>query len=123
MPDEYVTDLRCLLALAGYATANNDKDAIVVEQLLSGLPKNYAKELRLSFAGKEKTVSGCLELVRALREGDYDEGQAMVAAAAAAAGSGGGYRTGRLFLSAVVCHHCRKTGHIQKHCPKRQYRL
>ena len=59
-PDEYVADLPRLLALAGYATPNDDKDAIVVEQLLSGLPKNYAKELRLSCAGKEKTVFGCL---------------------------------------------------------------
>ena len=67
-PDEYVVDLRCLLALAGHATPNDDKDAIVVEQLLSGLPKNYAKELRLSCARKEKTVSGCLELVRCGKE-------------------------------------------------------
>ena len=53
-PDENVVDLRRLLALAGYATPNDDKDAIVVEQLLSGLPKYYANELRLSCAGKEK---------------------------------------------------------------------
>ena len=58
-PGEYVADLRRLLALAGYATPNDDKDAIVVEQLLSGLPKKYTKELRLSCAEKEKTVSGC----------------------------------------------------------------
>ena len=71
-PDENVADLRRLLAMAGYATPNDDKGAIVVEQLLSGLPKKYDKELRLSCAGKEKTLSGCLELVRALREADGD---------------------------------------------------
>ena len=65
-PDEYVADLRRLLALAGFATPNNDKGAIVVAQLFSGLLKSYAKELCLSCAGKEKTVSGCLELRRAL---------------------------------------------------------
>ena len=59
-PDEYVADLRRLLTLAGYTATDEDKDtatdkdkdAIVVEQTLAGLPKNYAKELRLSFAGK-----------------------------------------------------------------------
>ena len=123
-PDEYVVDLRRLLALAGYATPNDDKDAVVVEQLLSGLPKHYAKELRLSCAGKETTVSGCLELVRALREGDGDShaGQAMIAAAAAAAGSGGGNGPIRSFPSGVVCHFCRKPGHIRKRCPERQHR-
>ena len=120
-PDEYAADLRRLLALAGYATTNDDKDAIVVEQLLSDLLKNYAKELRLSCTGKEKTVSGGLELVRALREGDGDShaGQAMIAAAA---GSGGGNGPTRSFPSGVVCHFCRNTGHIWKHCPERQYR-
>ena len=127
-PDDYVADLRRLLALAGYATPNDDKDAIVVEQLLSGLPKHYAKELRLSCAGKEKTVSGCWELVRALREGDGHShaGQAMIAAAAAAAaaaaGSSGGNGPVRSLQSGVVCHFCRKTGHVRKHCPERQYR-
>ena len=95
---------------------------IVVEQLLSGLPTNYAKELRLSCAGKEKTVSGCLELVRALREGDGDSHAGQTVIAAAAAGSGGGNGPVRSFQSGVVCHFCRKTGHIRKHCPERQYR-
>ena len=42
-PDECVADLRRLLALAEYATPNDDKDTIVVEQLLSAW---FAEKLR-----------------------------------------------------------------------------
>ena len=119
--DEYVADLQRLLALARYAPPNDDKDAIVVEELLSGLPKKYTNDLRLSCGGKEKTFSGSLELVHVLREGDGDShaGQTMIAAAAS---SGGGNWTVRSFSPGLVCHYCCKTGHIRKHGPERQYR-
>lgn len=64
-PDEYVADLLSLLLLSGHA--DGEIDAIVIEQLIVRLAKEFSKDVRTAFAGKKKTVSGCLELIRGLR--------------------------------------------------------
>ena len=46
---------------------DSDEDPMLIEQLIAGLPHVYSKELRLSMAGKKHTVSGCLDMIRALQ--------------------------------------------------------
>ena len=67
-PDAYAADLQRLLKLSGHAVADDDadKDPVEVEQLLAGLPLEFARQLRMAFAGQEPSVSGCGERVHAL---------------------------------------------------------
>ena len=50
--DAYVADLQRLASLCGHAVTGDD-DAMVVAQLVSGLPSTFARELRLVMAGKD----------------------------------------------------------------------
>ena len=47
-PDAYAADLQRLLKLSGHALADDDadKDPVVVEQLLAGLPLEFARQQR-----------------------------------------------------------------------------
>ena len=64
--DAYVTDLQRLLELSGHQSADADKDPVIVEELLKGLPVDFARQLRLTSAGAELSVSQCVDKVRAL---------------------------------------------------------
>ena len=101
-PDAFVADLRRLLESSGHKVKDN-KDAVMIAQLLAGLPRDISSQVRLAFAGKEMTISGCLDAVRAL--------SATMSLPS---------RMGAVAASNIVCHHCRETGHIRKHCPKRK---
>ena len=113
-PDAYVADLQRLANLSGH-TVTGDKDAMIIEQLLAGLPGDYARELRLATAGKERTVSGCLDLIRELKAADCDSRthRAGVVAAASAVP-----QSGRKSGADVICFRCKEIGHIKKNCPK-----
>ena len=59
-PDAYVADLKRLLQLSGHKQ-DGDSDAVVVEQVIADLPPEYARQLRMTLAGKKLTISACLE--------------------------------------------------------------
>ena len=101
--DAFVADLRQLLTRSGH-TDTGEKDAMVIEQLLSGVPVDLAQQIRLSFAGKEMTVSGCADALRALISA---KSPSRSVTAAAKHGS-------------VVCHKCGETGHIRRNCPQQR---
>ena len=100
-PDAFVADLRRLLESSGHEV-KDDKDAVMISQMLAGLPRDMSSQVRLSFAGKDLTLSGCLDAVRAL-----------------VAARGVSSSTGTSAASNVVCHQCKEPGHIQRFCPKR----
>ena len=52
MPDVFVADLRRLLELAGHVPTDDDRDPVLLEQFLHGLPAEFEKELRVSSAGQ-----------------------------------------------------------------------
>ena len=110
-PEAYVSDLQRLLTASGHKVTG-DKDAIVVEQLLTGLPFDYAKEIRLTSAGKELTVTDCVDKLRALSL-VKSAGQPMGVSGAVMPGAGGK-------KSGVLCHHCGEPGHIRRNCPQRR---
>ena len=70
-PDEaveaFVADLRRFAQVTGHRSGDPDKDPMVVEQMVAGLPVAFKKEIRMGLAGQELTVSAISEKVRALR--------------------------------------------------------
>ena len=111
----YVADLQRLLTLSGHQSS--DDDPIVVEQFIAGLPPAYfARQLRLSMAGKKLAISNCMEYVRVLRATSQDVrasvgiGETVVAAV---------NEPSTKKKSAFLCFHCHEVGHMRKNCPKR----
>eukprot|EP00117_Sycon_ciliatum_P014551 scpid110563/ scgid14765/ len=88
--------LQRLYALSGRVNADH-KDSLPAEQAISGLSNQYAPELRLTMAGTDLTVSGCLEIVRALRSAERDASSNTDVVAAAATG-GASQKTAADFL-------------------------
>ena len=123
-PDAYVADLERLLAISGHSSGGDaGKDPVLIEQLLTGLPGNFAKEIRLSLAGQELTVSACLQRVHALRNAESDSRprQGVVGAAPQLQrlpNSAGG-ASSRSSSKSVVCFRCNSVGHVRKDCPQR----
>ena len=106
-PDAFVVELRRLLEASGHKV-QNDKDSVLISQVLAGLPSNVYKQVWLAFAGKDMAISGCLEAVRAL-----------LSVNGAPLGMAGPSSTGSVAASNVVCHRCGGTGHFRKACRKR----
>ena len=116
--DAYVADLQRLASLAGHA-ADDDKDPLLIEQMVSGLPSAFAKELRLSMASKEHSVSGCLASIRALGSAQSDSrllARASEEVAAAASSSSSGKSQP---VASSACFECGKVGHLRRNCPSR----
>ena len=88
MPDVFVADLRRLLELAGHVPTDNDRDPVLLEQFLHGLPTEFEKELRLSSAGQSMKISACVEKVRALSACTARRSGGGFVAATASAASG-----------------------------------
>eukprot|EP00117_Sycon_ciliatum_P016048 scpid17635/ scgid15645/ Gag-Pol polyprotein; Matrix protein p10; p20; Capsid protein p25; Nucleocapsid protein p14; Protease p15; Reverse transcriptase/ribonuclease H p90; Integrase p46 len=110
--DAFAADLQRLAKIAGNSGGRDDP--MVVEQFIAGLPSDFPKQVRLSFAGEEIKMAALLSKVRALRQSDLPQAPSIAAAAAAPGSS--------TTKSSVMCHHCQEVGHIRRFCPKRQTR-
>ena len=112
--DALTTDLRRLLDLAGHKDGG-DNDAVVIEQILAGIPVHLSQQVRLSFAGKELTVESYTdairELLRAVPLGD-------VGAAAAKSSSDSSCSKPHAH-ALVMCFRCGEVGHVRRNCPQR----
>ena len=107
--DAFAADLRRLLSLAGH-NDEGDKDAVVIEQMLAGVPVEVSQQVRLSFAGKDLTVSGCSDAVRAL--------MAAAPGAVVAAASGGHRDRTPSTSRSTMCFRCGEVGHVRRNCPQ-----
>ena len=116
--DAYAADLQRLLALSGHESAGDaDKDPVVVEQFLAGLPKDFSRQVRLSIVGGEASVTNCTERVRALRlsesaVGRGADGNSVAAATQPVARDSRGGKN-------VLCYRCKELGHIRRDCPQK----
>ena len=111
--DAFVADLKRLSALSGHAVAD-DKDSVVIQQLLNDLSVDFGRQLRRSMAGKELTISGCCATVRALRTSEEDS-QTRSAPVAAVIDPGSSSPKPR----SLSCFKCGEVGHIRRNCPQR----
>ena len=118
-PDGYVADLQRLAKLSGHASGG-DTDSMVIEQMIVGLPSVMAQQVRLALAGKEKKVSGILELIRALQQvnstDDVDLGAATASFNSCKIGPAAG-TSGETSKRSVMCFRCNQIGHVRKNCP------
>ena len=96
--DGYVADLKYLLGLAGHEV-KDEKDPVLLEQVIRGLPPSMAKDVRLQCAGKTLSVPDVTEQIRAL--------QLVSDPTDMAAGA-----------KSLYCFRCRKTGHVKRNCPE-----
>ena len=101
--DAYVADLKRLLSLSGHKISGDDKDPLLAEQVIRGLPRDFAREIRIQNSSNALTISDIVKRVRAMSVDD----DVMKSA-------------GRQALVAAVCHSCNEPGHIRKNCPKRK---
>ena len=112
--DAYAADLHRLASLAGLAV---DDKTMLAEQFVSGLPGEFAKQVRLSSAGKNMTLDDLLEKVRALRVCERDHESCRHDMAAALPREFGEPRK-----SSKICFVCKNVGHIARDCPQKQDR-
>lgn len=64
--DAYVTDLQRLTEFAGHKSTE-DKDPMLVKQIIAGLPMTYSSERQISMSLRGCMVDSCLELMKVLR--------------------------------------------------------
>ena len=117
--DTYVADLQRLLETAGHRVADAEKDRVLLEQFISGLSLEYARQVRMALAGKTPTLSQCMGIVRALQateSGAAATREPSVTAAVGAASGGGSSGSG----NNVLCYHCKQVGHIRRNCPQKR---
>ncbi|XP_065182549.1 uncharacterized protein LOC135813378 [Sycon ciliatum] len=146
--DGYVADLKHHLSLAGHKITD-DKDPVLLEQVICGLPPTFARDIRLQGAGQALSVSDVTEKVRALQLVESAaSSHAIGAAATEPAKSLYCYTCGKTGhvkktcragnqepstqsssagpssskSSRVRCHHCHELGHIRRNCPTRRTR-
>ena len=112
--DAFAADLRRLLALSGHKDSG-DKNAVVIVQILAGIPAHLSQQVRLSFAGNELTVGNCTDAVRELLRA-----MPLVDVGAAASNSFSDSDRPRLHAHAsMMCFHCGEVGHIRRDRPRR----
>ena len=86
---------------------------MVVEQLITGLPGDFARQIRLSFAGEDIKMSALIEQVRALCVSSSDANSARNVAGATTGPDSSS-------ASSTLYHHCHEVGHIRRLCLKRK---
>ena len=111
--DTCVADLQRLLVLSGH-TPGGDTDAVVIEQFIACLSDGYAHQLRMAFAGKTLKISGCSEQVRALHSTAADSVREVSALAPMVVA----VSLDSPVCKSVLCHHCKRVGHIRRNCPR-----
>ena len=114
--DAFVADLKRLVELSGHQVTD-DKDPVVVQQFLKGLPGDYSRQVRLSLVGKDMTISDCVAIVRALRISDGSADKSV--SAAASSGPTRQVSSNTSAKSVGLCFKCGETGHIRRNCPQR----
>eukprot|EP00117_Sycon_ciliatum_P011312 scpid18689/ scgid1770/ Gag-Pol polyprotein; Matrix protein p10; p20; Capsid protein p25; Nucleocapsid protein p14; Protease p15; Reverse transcriptase/ribonuclease H p90; Integrase p46 len=124
-PEAYVADLRRLLSAAGHS-GDGDDNAVIIEQLLAGLPVHLERQIRLSCAGVKFAVPDIVSKVRALAVVDSSRPYTGMAAAASGSAaprggssSGGTSASGQAPKAKTLCYLCNEPGHIRRNCPKR----
>ena len=116
--DNYAADLKHLLSASGQV--EDDSSPVLIEQFISGLPRDFAQELRIN--GTRSTVSDCVECVRRLRSAERSSGRAVTACGGGTGGYGssrhrqqsGSRRPGKQ----VLCFNCQTVGHYARDCPQ-----
>ena len=109
--DAYVADLKRLLTLSGHSISG-EKESVLLEQLVAGLSVEYARQIRMAFAGQEMTVVGCLDRICALRVSEDD-------ASASRHSNGARPVVAAPVSRQIVCYHCKESGHVKRNCPLR----
>ena len=111
--DAFAGDLRRLLTLAGHKDGG-EKDAVVIEQILAGIPVHLSQQVRLSVAGKELTVRNCTDAIR-----EFLRAVPLVDVGAAASNSFSDSDRPRHAHASMMCFHCGEVGHMRRDCPRR----
>ena len=73
--DNYAAYLKRLLSASGQVA--DDSNPVLIEQFISGLPRDFARELGRN--GTRSTVSDCVEYVWRLRNAEESSGRAVTA--------------------------------------------
>ena len=114
--ENYAAVLERLLSASGKVA--DDSNSVLIEQFVSGLPQDFARELRLN--GTRSTVRDCVEYVRSLRSAEESSGRAVTAYGGETGGHGssrhrqqsGSGRPGKL----VLCVNCQTVGQYARDC-------
>ena len=116
--DNYAADLKRLLSASGQVA--DDSNPVLIEQFISGLPRDFARELGMN--GTHSTVSDCVEYVRRLRIAEESSGRAVTAYGGGTGGHGRSRHrrqsgSGRP-IKQVLCFNCQIVGHYARDCPQ-----
>ena len=122
-----VADLKRFSQVTGHRSGDPDKDPMVVEQMVAGLPVAFKKEVRMGLAGQELTVSATSERVRALRVCEHASQRRVSAVASNVPSMVPSGREGYQPRDAsqrtrnfIACFRCGEVGHVQRFCPQGQ---
>ena len=108
--DGYVADLKRLLTMSGHNVAADDKDPMLMKQFVSGLPANFAREVRIQCASGAKTMTEVTDRVRAMAVAVETQGQGVSAGKSSVDAAG---------PRSVMCFKCGQGGHMRRDCPRR----
>ena len=99
--DAYVAELKRLLVLSKHKIADDDKDPMLMEQMIRGLPRDFSREVRIQCSGNDMTITDIMTRVRAMAVDDD------------------GGASSRPVAAVVECHNCHGFGHMRKDCPNK----